>query len=367
MQSFILVAVLVIAFFAVKAWLKKKNRPNKAQPEERPAEAPQQTAAQPADSKPLSAEDDLGKMIFLTFRKTNPDMEQELLDTLRIAVERDHSWQAQFVIWLMHYVGKGGEPDAVDNAHVNVYLKNSLFQKAYDMAPQHIQKYFRVMRVYMGSGINCTPIHEQDTAEKIRMRGLFHAVNETDFDNGAALLFGNITDEAKFWNLFFSTYPGVDDRDPDKMLMKTYFRGFFQPEYADQLQQECADALERAARGEQPMPGDDLRLLFVGKGAGNSAVKSNRPCQALTAGKSDAEKRFPVAASALLGNAACMYHCCTYMQYFAPAMTELFRVRYGKDLAWGRDQVKALLEAVKEKGDPNAGHYLEELEKISAD
>lgn len=352
-QSFVLVAVLLVGYFIIKA--KKANKAKQEQP--RQQQAVQQKEEGHRVVGKLSGNSDLGKMIFLALGRSSYS---DLLEVLDVAENRDGTWQAVFIKWLMHYTGKGVAADPVENKDINTYLKNGLFQKARDMAPP---KHLSVFWVYLGSGINCMSLHADDPDEKIRMRGLFHAAAAADFTGGKTLLFDTAEDEAKFWHNFFAgSFPGVDDRDPEKEFMKSYFRAFVQEEYAQQIRQECEEAIERSSHGEQALLGDDLKLLVANLDSG-TANTFNRPCKPMMADKSTEERRFPLVSGAFQGNAACMYICCMEWQFFSSALEGVFRDHFGHDLEWGAGQLKALLEAQEAKGDPRANHYLEELER----
>ena len=407
-QSFVLVGILIIVFFMIKSRLagsaKKKEPQKKAQPQAQKATQPQtQKAAQPQTQQEpspqykttleeyldsvgieteekrqvkaslaeaarknaiiLSAKDGLGELILKSLDKR---MDKDLLEVLELIDETEPIWQAAFILWLMHYIGRGTAPDSVENKDILKYLDSGLFRKAHDIAPKTIQKLLEKIEPYVGSGVNCTSMHSDDTAAKVRMRGLFHAVVSADFvDNSTfpadfkdlsseTLLYGTVADEAAFWTVLFSGFPGVDNTDPELLFITKYFAAINMEEYAVKVRQECLAAVDRSARKEPEQPGDDLRLLIVNLGKSPSC-KGN-PCRDLLSDRSDSEKMLPLINGAFMGNAACMYSMA--LMTIAPKvrqdMDAFLRDHYQQDLVWGINRLKQLLDAQTMKGDPFA-------------
>ena len=295
------------------------------------------------------------------------NMGKDLRELLEMYAAAYQSWQSVFILWLVHYIGFGTEPDPVENKDIPEYLDDGLFRKAYDMAPQESRKLLDSFKSNLGSGINCTPLHSHDTRAQVRMRGLFNAVASVDFADGSArpagttdlvasgtLLYESIRDEAIFWMSLFSAFPGVDSSDPDKVFITKYFASFAQDTFAETVRRECLDALDRSARGEQALPGDDLKHMVVN--IGYDPAHNADPCYNLLADRSDAEKMLPQVNGAFLGNAACMLSMAflTRNPKTRQDMDSFLREYHQHDLAWGIERLKALLDAQDKKGNPVA-------------
>ena len=385
-QSFVLVGILVIGYFIIKAKFSgggKKNvsRQERLAEEERQLTDEQREILQQAEAlaarqarkeraetearnaEKLSAKDGLGSMILTCFQEK---LDKDLLDLLDLTAKTENRWQAMFLLWLMRYIGMGVEPDPIENKDVLDSLDGGMFRKAFDTAPEESQRLLSTFKSYVGSGINCTSMHANDSKAQIRMRGLFHAVASMDFVDGSALpdtvvklasgtlLYNSFKDEAVFWMMLFSRFPGVGDKDPQKIVITKYFAAFAQEEYAEKVRQECLDAMERSTGSEPEQPGDDLRLFMVN--IGKNPARTNDPCVDLLAGRSEAEKMLPMVNGAFMGNAACMYSMAimTYSPVMRQALDAFLHEHYQQDLSWGLDHLKNLLDTQKAKGDPAA-------------
>lgn len=319
----------------------------KRQEAERQKTAAAQARQAALDSGKLSMEDETGRLLHSSF---NPTVTAELLPYMEERAE--HSWQAAFGLWLMHYIGMGMEADAVEPKNLPDYLQSGLFRKALDMAPENVQKQLFVFSSYLGSGINFMHKKGQDSPELIRMRGLFHAVALSDLIGTATLLYADVSEEALFWAGLFNSFPGLDERNEFSLAVTAYFVAHFDPKVEASLIRDSRNTLMKIRNKEAVPDKADLQLFMMAR----DATYKSGPHGKLT-------PMLSMVQGMAHGNAACTYLLADGLTYQDTRQDYYEYCReIGHDLDWGINNIKVFLRGLSERGDPHAGTRLKMLE-----